>query len=625
MCGIFGILCFNGAVPEEKVLKRMGQLLKHRGPDAQKIELYRSGSLSCYLGANRLKVIDLSDNANMPITNEDGNIAAVFNGEIYNFESLRQEQKNRGHNFKTRSDSEVIPHAFEDTGEACFSLFEGMFAAAIWDGLNGRLILGRDRTGKKPLFYYYDGNYFVFASELKAVLSVPFVNKKINKKKLREYFSLGFTNGPETFYENIYELPPAASLAVASEELSHIEKYWNLEFSSGKDGSRYSFEEAGSSVKDIMNRAVSKRLTSDVPLGILLSGGIDSAIITGIAASHKKGKLNTFTLGFENEKSYDERVPARQLAKHFGTNHTELSAKITDISLLEELIRYYDVPCGDPSALPTYLICRLAKNNVTVALNGDGGDEAFAGYDRFKAALLAEKLPAAVFKAGGILAKFVPASTGYYSLKKRLQRFFAPGQLEAIERHRKWISVFEEEPLARLLKGRSFEKEHDILDIYLKKAEKLPLLHKLQYVNFMTYLPGDLNVKMDRMSMANSLETRSPFLDTEVLEFAAALPPEFKIKKGISKYILREAYKDMLPKKIIGGRKHGFGIPLAAWFNGELGEYFKGILVDTVPLCVEYLDLAYIKELFLEHRKGSKDRSKELWLILQFELWLRNF
>ncbi len=625
MCGIFGVVCFNGGTIDEGLLTKMGRLLTHRGPDAQKIKVYKKEDLTCYLGANRLKILDLSDNANMPMANEDGSIAAVFNGEIYNYQTLKQEQKNRGHLFKTRTDSEVIPHAYEDSGEACFSLFEGMFAAAIWDGLNGRLVLGRDRTGKKPLFYYYDGKHFAFASEIKALLILPFVRKKINENKLAEYFSLGYTNGPGTFYEGIFELMPASFLAIDAEEVNPAEKYWELEYSREDFKPSYTFEDAGLKTKEIIERAVAKRLASDVTLGVLLSGGIDSAIVTGVAASLNRGKLNTFTIGFEKEKSFDERAGARQIARHFGTNHTELSAEVKDISLLEELVKYYDTPCGDPSALPTYLVCKLAKQNVTVALNGDGGDETFAGYDRFKAALLAAKLPGYAFKAGRLATKFIPRSGSYNSLKRKMERFFVAGPSGALERHQKWITIFDGDSLARILKNRISKEETDPGAVYLKKSEKLSLLHKLQYQNFLTYLPGNLNVKMDRMSMANSLETRSPFLDTEVLEFAAQLPAEFKIKGMVSKYILREAYKDMLPKNILSGRKHGFGIPLYAWFNGELGAYFKNNLLDTVPACAKYLDLEYIKELFLEQSTGKYDRSRELWLILQFELWLKKY
>ena len=623
MCGIFGVVCFNGGEVEESALLKMGLLLKHRGPDAQNINLYKMNSLSCYLGATRLKVIDLSDKANMPISNEDGKIVAVFNGEIYNYQTLRREQKARGHIFKSRSDSEVIPHAYEDTGEACFALFDGMFAAAIWDGINGRLTLGRDRTGKKPLFYYYDSKYFIFASELKAILSVPFVNKKINAKKIPEYFSKGYVNGPGTFYEGIYELMPASSLVVTADSVEHAEKYWEIEYAENDKRTDITFEEAKQKTKELVDSAVASRLVSDVPLGVLLSGGLDSAIVTGVAAAHKSGKLNTFTLGFDNEKSFDERIPARQLAKHFGTNHTELSAKVTDISLLTELIRYYDMPCGDPSALPTYLVCKLCKQSVTVALNGDGGDEAFAGYDRFRAALLAEKLPQHAFTAGRLFSKLIPRSDDYYSLKSRFEKFFVPGNLSVIERHHGWTTIFDKTALRRLIRTIPPEIENDIETLCLQKTINMPLLHRLQLLNFMTYLPGDLNVKMDRMSMANSLETRSPFLDTKVLEFAALLPPEYKAKTSISKYVLREAFKDILPKNIKAGRKHGFGIPLSAWFKGELGRYFTSVMLENVPLCNEYLDLSYVRELFLEQSSGKHDRSKELWLVLQFELWLK--
>ncbi len=625
MCGIYGIISFDGTQIEEGLLRRMGELLKHRGPDASGVKRFGKGDFSCFLGANRLKIIDLSDSANMPIENEDGSVAAVFNGEIYNYKLLKEQLKKEGHSFKTGADSEVIPHVFEQRGEQCFRQFDGMFAIALWDGKNGRLLLGRDCTGKKPLYYYYSGNRFAFASEIKALLSLPFVSKRINEKKIPQYLTYGYINGPETFYEGIYELPPASFLSIEAGEVRQVQKYWEPEFSKEQEKNFGTFAEAKKSVRDAVVEAVSKRLTSDVPLGVLLSGGIDSAVITGIAVGLLGRKIDTFTVGFEDTSGFDERKPAAFLAKFFKTRHTELPAKLKDISLLEQIVEHYDMPCGDPSALPTFIVCKMAKKNVTVALNGDGGDESFAGYDRYKAALWADKIPGPLFAAGKALSSFFPYSDAYRGLRRRMEKFFDGGKQnkDIMARHHKWISVFNENDLYKLYKKTIDKEQLRSEELYSGRLRELPLLHKLLFLDFMTYLPQNLNVKMDRMSMANSLETRSPFLDTKVLEVAAFLPPALKIRKGVSKYILREAFKDMLPERTVLAKKHGFGIPLSLWFKAELGKYFQSTMFDGKPVCSQYIDLTVARKLYLEHIAGKADSSKELWTLLQLELWLK--
>ncbi|MFH1074974.1 MAG: asparagine synthase (glutamine-hydrolyzing) [Candidatus Firestonebacteria bacterium] len=623
MCGIYGVISFDGAKIEESWLLRMGVLLKHRGPDSSNIKLYKKKNLLCFLGSNRLKIIDLSDAANMPLENEDGSVSVVCNGEIYNYQGLKQQLQKKGHRFKTKTDSEVIPHAFEEYNVRCFSQFDGMFSIALWDEKNGRLVLGRDPTGKKPLYYYYDRKKFAFASEIKALLSLPFVSKKINEKKIPEYLTYGYINGPETFYEGIYELPPASFLAVESDEINQVEKYWKLEFNERNVKHNYSFAEAKKGVRDKVVNAVSKRLVSDLPLGVLLSGGIDSAIITGVISLLLDKKIDTFTVGFEDNPSFDERKPASLLAGYYKAKHTELSASVKDISLLDKIVDYYDMPCGDPSALPTFIVSKMARQNVTVALNGDGGDEAFAGYDRFKAALLAERIPDFIFTAGRRLSSFIPRTDDYHGFRNRLERFFgAVGSKEIMVRHHSWISVFNKELLKKTYKKAYKSEKFMSEDLYSVNLKDLPLLHKLLYLNMMTYLPQDLNVKMDRMSMANSLETRSPFLDKEVLETAAHLPPDFKIKRGVTKYVLREAFKDILPENTFSAGKHGFGIPLSSWFKGELGKYFESKMLNVKPNCSTYIDLDIARGLYSEHIFGKSDRSKELWLLLQLELWL---
>src|SRR3989339_791523 len=603
MCGIYGVISFDGTNVEESSLLLMGALLKHRGPDANNIKLYKKGNILCYLGSTRLKIIDLSDSANMPVENEDSSISAVCNGEIYNYKSLKYQLQEKGHNFKTRTDSEVIPHVFEEYNEQCFSKFDGMFSVAIWDGKNGRLLLGRDPAGKKPLYYYFDGKKFAFASEIKALLSLHFVKKKINENKIPEYLTYGYINGPETFYEGIFELPPASFLYVEVDEIKQAKK----------------------NVRQTMVNAVTKRLESDVPLGVLLSGGIDSAIVTGIISLLLGKKINTFTVGFEDNPSFDERKPAAFLAEYYKTSHTEMSAGVKDISLLEKIVDHYDMPCGDPSALPTYIVSKMARRNVTVVLNGDGGDEAFAGYDRFKAALIAEKLPGFIFPIGKMLSSLIPQNDDYNGLRNRLERFFRDaGSKDVMSRHHSWITIFDKELIKTIYKKSDKNTQIMSEDLYSVYLKNLPLLHKLLYLSMMTYLPQDLNVKMDRMSMANSLETRSPFLDKKVLEIAAHLPPDYKIRRSVTKYVLREAFKDILPKNIYSARKHGFGIPLSSWFKVELGKYFESKMLDVETSCSAYINPDITRMLYNEHILGKRDRSKELWLLLQLELWINH-
>lgn len=631
MCGIYGFINFTKESINEDIGFKMGNVLTHRGPDVHQNKVIYSKTVSIFLGTNRLKVIDLSNFANQPLCNEDGKIWVTFNGEIYNFKELRKELIEKGHKFKSNSDTEVIVHLYEEFDEDFIRKLDGMFAFALWDGLNEKLVCGRDRTGKKPFYYSVHNKYFSFASEIKSLLVCPWVEKLISIRRFPEYFTYGYVRSPNTMYEGIYEIPPASYVIVNKNEVTQPIKYWNIKFS---NVNYISIDDATSKVREILINSVSKRLISDVPIGILLSGGLDSAIITGIIAKILKKDILTITAGF-SDSSFDERHYANIIAKYYNTKHTEFVVKIDAISILDKILSHYDQPCGDPSAIPTYLVCNMARKHVTVVLNGDGGDEVFAGYDRFKAALLAEKLPNWLFALGKHLCKLIPRTFDYHSLRRRMERFFGEGThggkhggrygLTPLEKHYDWITIFNEDLLKEIIKLDLLED--DFKDNFyketFKKVSDLPFLHQLLYHNFITYLPNDLNVKMDRMSMANSLETRSPMLDTNLVEFVATLPPEFKIYKGQTKYILRKAFKDILPPQILNREKHGFGIPLALWFTKGLGKFFEEKVLSESSKCKMYLNQEKIKHIYNKHLRKINDNSQKLWLILQFELWLR--
>lgn len=631
MCGICGIVSFNEQM-ESETIKRMGSVLIHRGPDEEgyffnRLEAPAQNKLCVALGHTRLKIIDLTKAARQPLSNEDGSVRVVFNGEIYNFISLREELESKGHIFKSKSDTEVIVHSYEEYGEECLNKLEGMFAFAIWDENNQRLFLGRDRMGKKPLYYYFDNRNFIFASEIKSILASGRVKKEIYIEGIPLYFTFGYVPSPRTFYNQIFQLPPASYLTVDREGIHGPFSYWDIDYEEGEI--QISEEEACKEIRRLLREAVRKRLVSDVPIGAFLSGGIDSSIIVGLMSDLTEAPVKTFSIGFVGNESYDETSYAKLVAQHFKTEHTEFKVKPNVFDLFEKLLWYYDQPYGDSSAIPTYIVSKLTREHVTVALNGDGGDEVFAGYERFLAACLAEKFPKFIYKIWPKSLNIFPQSDNYYSLTKRLERFLEHSAKPLPERYLGWTALFTNDiilellndDLKNLLNGVKIRQYFDECFMITKNCD---ILHQLLYLNFKTYLPDDLLVKMDRMSMANSLEMRSPFLDTELVEYVAKLPPDFKIRRGRLKYILKKAFSDFLPKQILTRKKHGFGVPLGTWFRGELKEYLYDILLSPSPRYKNYLNQSFVKKIFDNHQSGTRDYTHQLWSLLNFELWLRN-
>jgi asparagine synthase (glutamine-hydrolysing) len=625
MCGICGILQQGSSVPEP-VGRRMLRTLAHRGPDGEGLGAYARGPLSVLLGSRRLAIIDLSPAGDQPILNEDGSVALVFNGEIYNFQALREDLLARGHRFRSRTDAEVIVHGYEAFGDEVVGRLDGMFAFALWDGRAGRLLLARDRMGKKPLYLYGGDGVLVFASEIKALLAHPAVPVEADPAVLPEYLVHGYLLGTRTFYRGIVQLPPASTLIADAAGVHPPRAYWRLTFPPAGEERQVDEDEASETVRGLLDAGVRRRLISDVPLGALLSGGLDSSIIAALMAAASPERVRTFSAGLAGDASYDERPHARAVADWVGTQHTEFEARADGAGLFDDLLWHHDQPYGDSSALPTYLISGLTRRGVTVALAGDGGDEVFAGYERFRAALLAERVPRPMARPLGALLRLLPEGRGYYSRLTRLRRFGAGVAEPLARRYLEWVAVTPPRLAAVLLNeelGRDVGQVVAGVEAITAAAGDAHPLHRLLHLNFTTYLPGDLLVKMDRMSMAQSLETRSPFLDLALVEYAASLPPRLKIRGGRGKALLRRAFRDRLPPAILRRGKHGFGVPLDAWFRGALRPWLVENLLPADARINAYFRPGAPQRLVRRHLAGRENHGHRLWTLLMLERWLR--
>ena len=550
MCGIFGYIDNTGSAIGPELAAGMAASLAHRGPDSAGNKTFPLAAGFAMLGATRLRIQDLSAAGDQPVSNENGAVWVVFNGEIYNFRALRASLEEAGHVFRSSSDTEVIVHLFEQYGRNFTSKLDGMFGLALLDLNSGTLILARDRTGKKPVFYSSAAGKFAFASEIKALFRCPWITKSVNEPALAEYLSYGYISAPDTAYSDIKELPAGETLILSSRSSTELSRFWELKDKTIDIGE----DEAARTVRQIIGRAVEKRLAADVPVGVLLSGGLDSSVVCSAAAG--KGRVKTFCAGFYGEDSFDERKHAAFVSKLFNTDHTELIIKNSPVEIVLELPGIFDQPFGDSSAVPALLISREARKHVTVVLTGDGGDECFAGYDRFRAALLAESMPQAQQKTLNIVSRLLPRTLSIHGLKSRLERFSAGIGEDVFSRHDGWLSVFSRDELRRVFP----ENVSGTPGLARKKQEKLlegnqgkSLLKSLLNLNFNSYLKYDLNTKIDRACMAASLEARSPLLDTELIEFAFSLPDKLKIRGSVSKYILKKASSYTQAKLVVTG------------------------------------------------------------------------
>jgi asparagine synthase (glutamine-hydrolysing) len=600
----------------------MADAVRHRGPDAVGFHVDAAAAPSVGLAHRRLSVIDLSVAADHPVANEDGSVQVMLNGEIYNFRELRRPLEDR-HRFRSQGDTEVIAHLYEERGTEAFAALDGMFAIALWDARRKRLVLARDAFGKKPLYYWVDDRRFVFGSEIKALLAAG-VPVEMADEHLAEYLGFGYVPTPATLFRGIRKLPAASFMVVDGNGVGDPIPYWDVRFPADGQARKVGAHEARETIRDLLTAAVRKRLVADVPLGLLLSGGVDSSVVAALMARLEPGRLKTFTVGFEGHSFYDERAHAERVARHVGAEHHASVVRPQAAELVETLLHHHDEPFGDSSALPTYLVAREARRHVTVALNGDGGDETFAGYDRFEAALLAERIPMALRRLLAAAVRALPQGSDFYGNLRRLHRFAHKAVLPLDERLFAW-STFFDLPELHALGGEGVVRNDSVLSSVraaLARCEGGSVLSRFLYLNFRTYLVDDLLPKMDRMTMAHGLEGRSPFLDRALVEYVATLPDEYKRRGGQGKVILKELASDLLPADILRRPKHGFGVPLGDWFRQELRAMVEDTLLSS-PRLARWLRPKRVHTLLDEHLSRRADRGHQLWTLLTLELWLR--
>lgn len=629
MCGIVGIFNYGSGLPvTREALKAMNDLIVHRGPDDEGYFTHENAGLAM----RRLSIIDIST-GHQPISNEDDTLHIVFNGEIYNFQELRQGLLARGHKFKTKSDTEVILHLYEEKGEDFPKELRGMFAVAVFDKRRRRLTLARDRLGKKPLYYAVTPSFIAFASELRALLAVPGLPRDIDLKAVDSYLTLQYIPSPMSVFKAARKLEPASTL-VFEDGKFETKKYWNLPLGERKlDGTPV--EELKERLRAELAEAVKIRLISEVPLGAFLSGGIDSSVIVALMAKASAEPVKTFSIGFK-EAEFSELGYARQVAEMYGTKHTEFMVEANMASVLEKLAWHYSEPYADSSALPSYFVSRETRKEVTVALNGDGGDENFGGYIRYqamKAAGYFTAMPDWAKKAALAAMEPFPEKTAPFNTVWRLRKFLqAVSQRDLAMTYLSTVSYFKTDEKERLLSpafvnalGRDINYPERYISKLFNEGQG-SLTEKIMYTDLRSYLPECLMTKMDIASMANSLETRSPILDHKVVEFAHLLPDNMKLRGFTgTKWILKEAFKDMLPKKIYRRGKMGFGIPLGPWFRGELKDYWAGACLSQKALDRNYFKREELYRLWDEHQRGARDHGYRLWALLMLELWHRQF
>jgi asparagine synthase (glutamine-hydrolysing) len=621
MCGICGELTLDSslAVRPETIVS-MRDAMVHRGPDDRGAFIDPSRRVG--LGFRRLRIIDLSTAANQPMANEDGSVQVVFNGEIYGFQQLRAELTARGHRFRSHSDTEVIVHLYEERGDRFAEAIDGMFAIAVWDAVRRRLVLARDRAGKKPLFYYRDEQRFVFGSEIKAIFAHPDVPIEIDRDHIPWYFLHGYVPHPGTFYRGVKQVSPASVLMVESDGRVSGNRYWHLRFPDPSSAAPTTRQVARARVRELVTAAVSRRLVSDVPLGAFLSAGIDSTVVVGVMSRLMSEPVKTFTIGFEGDAAYDETWPARAIAKQFNTEHTEFRVSPSAVDLLDRLIWHYDGPFGDSSAIPTYLVAQLTRPHVTVVLTGDGGDELFGGYLRFRAALAAERVPDSAASAARALLRLLPPAPNERHLLARARRFADHVHLPLLERLARWNSIFQDDLVQLLIACGTIDRLAHLAGEIEATRDASPL-SRLLAANYASYLPDDLLVKTDRCTMAHSLEARAPLLDTALTEYAASLPDSFKIDGSKTKAILREAFADLIPPSIERRPKTGFGVPLDAWFRAGLRDFVRDTLLAPSARSTEYVRPEAVRRLVDEHQSGRANHGHRLWTLVCFERWLQ--
>jgi asparagine synthase (glutamine-hydrolysing) len=633
MCGIIGFLTSRTQnIPDYGVLREMRESLVHRGPDdlGEYIRTLDERGPFVFFGHRRLSIIDLGT-GHQPLSNEDGTVWVVFNGEIYNFKELRKELKGRGHQFRTVSDTEVITHAYEEYGDVCFQRFNGMFAIGIWNEKRKQLVLARDRLGKKPLYYSFMNGTFLFASELKAIMLYPAFPRKVDPVSLMKYLFFEFIPGPHTIFKDAKKIP-AASYLLWDKNGIEVKQYWSP-FNPQKAENNLSEAEAELRMMGLLKESVKRRLISDVPLGVFLSGGIDSSAITALAQSEVPGKIKTFSIGFD-DPSFDESKYALLASRYIDTEHYEQRMTPTDLlNIIPGLPDILDEPMADASILPTYLLSKFTRGYVTVALGGDGGDELFAGYPTYLAHKLAmhyERYLGVLHPAINFFGNLLPVSDNNISFDFKVKKFLSGiGYPDGI-RNSVWLGSFlfsENEKVLSPEIHAQFDRNQLVEEIsfYERQNPYDDRITKLQYLDLKLYFQESILVKVDRASMACSLEVRAPFLDHELVEFVMGLPSEWKLKGFTSKYILKKAVENWLPDKVIKRPKKGFGVPIAKWVKGPLNPLFREMLAFDRVRREGFLNPEYVAQLLQDHLLNKRDNRKQLWTLLVWELWLDRY
>ncbi|MEZ5062959.1 MAG: asparagine synthase (glutamine-hydrolyzing) [Solirubrobacterales bacterium] len=620
MCGIVGQVRPSGSAVDPELPLRMCARLEHRGPDSRGVHLDRNVAL----GIQRLRVIDL-ETGDQPIYNEDRSVVVVLNGEIYNHRELRSELRRRGHEFRTRSDTEVIVHLYEELGPDCVERLDGMFAFALWDARRRRLLLARDRVGKKPLFYSLRDGVVSFASELHALLADREIGRAVDPAAVDAFLQLGYVPAPRSILSEVSKLPPAHSLLFESGS-ARTSRYWSLDYATTRSGP---VEEVAAELIETLGAATRKRLVADVPVGAFLSGGIDSSAVVAAMAAASTEPVRTFSIGFDDDR-FDELPHARRIAERFGTVHEEFLVRADAISVLPEIVRHHGEPFADPSAIPTHYLAALTRSRVTVALNGDGGDESFGGYSRYVANAVAgrlDHLPMGMRRALAAGASRLGNRGEVGGLRNKLRRLGSTLALDEAERYERYVSWI----------GRAARK-----DLYTAEfAAAMPaagtgaipaafasasgdrIVDRMLEVDVSTYLVGDLLAKVDISTMAHGLEARSPFLDPDLMQFAASLPARMKVRGREKKWILRRALRGVLPDDLLDRPKQGFSVPLSAWLRGSLRPWARDILLDPVAVGRGYFEPKAIAGLIARHDDGADALAKPIWALIMLELWHR--
>jgi asparagine synthase (glutamine-hydrolysing) len=618
MCGIAGVLLHDPAAsPSAEALARMGAVLRHRGPDAHGVQVCGPAGLA----HRRLSIIDLVS-GQQPMASPDGRVWVIFNGEIYNFPELQAELASDGHRFRTRSDTEVLLAQYLRDGVEAFPKLNGMFACAVWDGRSRELILVRDRWGKKPLFYARTPRELLFGSEIKSLLAYGGIDRRVHPAALHEYLSQGYIAGRQTIFEGVERLLPGHYLVARAGSVD-VRPYYTLEYRPERPA--IPEPEFLDRLRETLRGAVKRRLMSDVPLGAFLSGGLDSSIVVALMAQLSERPVRTFTIGFD-EAPYSEVEDARAVARHLGTDHTETTVRPSAFEILPDLVWHCDEPFGDSSAVPTYYVSRAAREHVTVALSGDGGDEVFAGYTRYRTMRGREgwrRVPGWLGRGvAGRLARMLPFTTPGWNMLSTMGQLSGRGPIAD-------LGIY---PFIRDILYTNEWKEATAAcdpcaqaEEILRPVRGLDTVSQLQFLDMHRYLPGDILTKVDRMSMAVSLEVRAPLLDYEVVELMARAPVSLKLRGDVSKYALRRLAAEFLPPSTLEKRKHGFALPQGPWFRGLLYPRAEEVLLDPRALRRGYFRPGILRRVLAEHKAGRRDYSTWLWCLVVLEMWHRLF